>query len=258
MISLNPHRIDYDNHNTPVLFDREIDEFAHAVLADYKPHLLAEPGTVNYMHFLESYLGATIEFHDIYSDEPDQPILAMTVFSGGKVRVFDRENECISYVNVAERTVIIDNAVVKPGKEGFALFTGLHEGGHITMHWDAYSLMAGDEPEMGDGFAPVVCCRRESIENAVKDRSIRSSAGWREHHADYFAAAIAMPNATFKPFVHGILRKNSYYKSSITLGRDMDMDILAEDLIPDAITEVFGVSKRAARIKLRKTGFVYN
>ena len=44
MITLKPNRVDYRNHNTPILYDREIDEFAHAVLEDYKPQLLREPG----------------------------------------------------------------------------------------------------------------------------------------------------------------------------------------------------------------------
>ena len=38
--------------------------------------------------------------------------------------------------------------------------------------------------------------------------------------------------------------------------RDENLDILTEDIIPDAISEMCGVSRRAARIKLQKTGFV--
>ena len=258
MVRLIPHRIDFDNHNTPVLYDREIDTYAHAVLAEYKPQLLYEPGALNFQHFLESYLDATIEFHDICGDDPERPILAMTVFKGGKVRVFDRENECISHVYVSARTVIIDNAVMKPGKEGFALFTGLHECGHIMMHWDVFLRIIEDEPGIEDGLAPLVCCRRESTETPARHNADRDAAGWREHQADYFAAALAMPNATFKPFVYGILRDNGYYRNSVTLGSDEDLDILADDIIPDAIAEVYGVSGRAARIKLRKTGLVYS
>jgi len=65
-----------------------------------------------------------------------------------------------------------------------------------------------------------------------------------------------MPNKTFIPFVRGMLRESGFYKGSITIGTDSDWDILANDIIPDAISETYGVSKRAARIKLRKTGFV--
>jgi len=260
MVKLIPNRVDYKNHNTPVLYDREIDMYAHTVLEDYKPRLLKEPGTINFQHFLESYLNVSIEYHDIYSDDPEYPILAMTIYGRGEIKVFDRENECISRIEVSEKTVVIDNAIMEPGKEGLALFSGLHEGGHITMHWDVYSRILDEAAETGETMSPLVYCRRENIERSIKSysRKIRSAVDWREHQADYFAAAIAMPNATFKPFIHSLLRENGYFKGSITVGRDSDLDILADDILPDAISEVYGVSRRAARIKLRKAGFVIN
>ena len=85
MINFRPRRVDHLNHNTPILYDKEIDDFAQAVLGDYKPHLLESPGMVNFQHFLESYLGAVIEYHDIYSDDPERPILAMTVYREGEI-----------------------------------------------------------------------------------------------------------------------------------------------------------------------------
>jgi len=63
---------------------------------------------------------------------------------------------------------------------------------------------------------------------------------------------------TFRKFVNKLLRECGYYKGAIRLGRDADLDILANDIVPDAISDVYGVSKRAARIKLRKSGFVVN
>ena len=261
MVKLNPRRVDHENYDTPILYDREIDEYAHAVLKDYKPLLLKEPGKINFQHFLESYLGASIEYHDIFNDDPERPILAMTIYGSGEVKVFNRENGCVSRIKVPERTVIIDNAVMYPGKEGLALFSGIHEGGHIAMHWDVYSKILEDEVESSGYNASAVYCRRDNIEYIPKGNTKmqkRTAEEWREHQADYFAAAIAMPNITFMPFVRSILRENGYYKPSITIGRDEDLDILADDIIPDAISEVYGVSRRAARIKLRKLGFVNN
>jgi Zn-dependent peptidase ImmA (M78 family) len=192
----------------------------------------------------------------------------MTTFGDGYIKIFDRENLCVDRIFVPERTVIIDNGVMEKGKEGLALFSGFHEGGHIMMHWDVFSEMVRDGAEFGCEFesdddlgeeaAPVVCCRRSNIESAGIAKGIRTADDWREHQADYFAAAIAMPNVTFKPFVHSILRDNSIYKGAITVGLDADLDILADDIIPDAISDMYGVSRRAARIKLRKTGFVFN
>jgi len=262
MVNLNPRRVDNHNNNTPILYDREIDEYAQAILADYKPELLREPGKICFQHFLESYLGMRIEYKDIYSEDPERPILAMTAFKRGRVKVFDRENECVKKITVLARTVIIDNAVMEPGRESLALFSGMHEGGHITIHWPVYTGETFDgvkcDPDYEYDNEPMVCCRRENIECKETPMKIRTAKEWREHHADYFAAAITMPNRTFLPFVRGLLRENGYYKSVITIGRDDDLDILADDIIPDAISDIYGVSKRAARIKLRKMGYVVN
>jgi hypothetical protein len=130
------------------------------------------------------------------------------------------------------------------------------------MHWHVYTgeTFDGDvyDPDyMPDGdIGSTVCCRRENIESRGGAKRISTAKGWREHHADYFAAAMTMPNATFKPFVYGLLRNCGYYKNSITTGIDGDLDILADDIIPDAISDTYGVSRRAAQIKLKKTGFV--
>ena len=252
MVKLNPRRIDNKNHNTPVLYDWEIDNYAHAVLKDYKPHLLESPGAINFRHFLESYLGASIEYHDIYNDDPKHPILAMTVYGQGDIKIFDRENKRICRIDVPKRTVVIDNSVMEFGREGLALFSSLHEAGHITMHWDVYSAMLEESIETGDSIIPIVFCRRENIEKRItitgnKIKLQRTAEEWREHQADYFAAALAMPNATFKPFIHSLMRENGCFKGSITIGRDNDLDILTNDIMPEAISEVYGVSKEERR-----------
>jgi Zn-dependent peptidase ImmA (M78 family) len=262
MVKLIPQGVDRQHNNTPILYDREIDDFAHAVLEDYKPELLHKPGTIDFQHFLESYLGVRIDFQDIFYDDPDRPILAMTVFKNSSIKVFDKENECVKKIIVPARTVIINNLVMEPGKECLALFSGMHEGGHIIIHWNVYTGETFD----GEAYEPdydydskietTVCCRRENIENISISKKKRTAKEWREHQADYFAAAITMPNITFIPYVHRLLRENGYYKRAIRLGRDNELDILGNDIIPDAISEVYGVSMRAARIKLRKTNFI--
>jgi Zn-dependent peptidase ImmA (M78 family) len=113
----------------------------------------------------------------------------------------------------------------------------------------------GKPKKRKDDFASVICCQRNYIE-CFNFSNKRTPADWREHQADYYAAAIAMPNKTFKPPVNQFLRENGIYKGHIRIGCCSDLDILADDLLPDYISETYGVSKRAARIKLRKCGFV--
>jgi len=263
MVRLQLRCFDRGNNYQPILSNREIDEYAHALLEDYKPELLRNPGTINYQHFLESYLGMQILFYDIYSDDPDKPILALTAFREGKIKVFDRDNGCIKKIVIPARSVVMDNSIVDIGKEHLALFTGMHEAGHATMQWHVYTGETFDgEPfdpdyDWNNSIKPIVYCRRSNIESRLTVGKKPTPEEWREHHADCFAAAITMPNKTFRPFVTGLLREHSYYRSTtITLGKDEDWDILALDLLPDAISDVYGVSKRAARIKLKTSGFI--
>ncbi|MDR1663824.1 MAG: ImmA/IrrE family metallo-endopeptidase [Clostridiales bacterium] len=237
--------------------DREIDEFAYAVLKDYKPDLLKRPGEIDYENFLEQYLKAWVEFHDIYSNDPDFPILALTTFTDGEVNIFDSENECVSSIFMPARTIVLDNSIADSAIAGMIRFSALHEAGHLMLHWRVFVDEYGEPyTRTNDTASVIAACRRDNIENSIRGKKQRTAADWREHQADYFAAAVAMPTCTFRPFVNKILRKNGYYKGQIQLGCDSYLDILADDLIPEFISETYGVSKRAARIKLRKAGFV--
>ena len=217
------------------------------MLKDYKPNLLRKPGAIDFEHFLEKYLGVELLFKDIYHKDPEKQILATTVFRDGVVKVFDREKERIANIIVRANTVIIDNLVMERGKEGFARFTGMHEGGHILMHYGVYSVFRSGQ----------TCCRRDGVEKFGNgSNSQRTAEQWREYQADYFASAVVMPNATFIPAVNRFLRDHGVRKGSISLGVDDDLDILARDLLPEYVADIYGVSKRAATVKLRKNGFV--
>ena len=253
---MNIQRVDRRNHNTPILYDHEIDQFAHAVLADYSPVLLREPGAVDFEHFLEFYLGATVIFKDIYTDDPERPVFGVVTFRDGVLKVFDRENNCISNLLVRANTVVIGSSLMEPGKERSARFTGAHEGGHFLLHSDMYKTASKlNISERNEAMPSMVTCRCGSIEN-FQGGPARTAKQWREHHADYFAACITMPNATFRPCVNQFLREHGIWKAHIVLGQDDDLDTFAIDLLPEHISEVYGVSKRAAYIKLKKGGFV--
>jgi len=244
MIPIKITRVDENNDNTPILSNKEIDIYASAVLNDYRPDLLREPGMINYEHFLESYIGMNILYKDIYYKENTPPIYAITVFRDGLVKVFDRENSRVVNRPTRTNTVIIDNTITE--NDGMANFTGLHEGGHILLHQRVYSIFRAGQ----------VCCRKKSTGKAPNVQSNWTAEEWREHHANRFASSIAMPNKTFFPFVNELMREYNLWKRCIVLGQDADLDIVAKDLLPENISEVYGVSKQAASVKLKSSGFV--
>ena len=77
MIKMNITKVDRNNDNTPILSNKEIDDFAYAVLEDYSPNLLRDPGTLDYEHFIESYLGMEIIYKDIYYKENTPPVYSL-------------------------------------------------------------------------------------------------------------------------------------------------------------------------------------
>ena len=186
MIRFRCDKCSYDM--TPIISDRSIEEYTRALLADYRPKLLdGIPTAINAFHFVESYLGARIEYQDIYYEEGDQPILGMTCFAETRVKVFDREHMCTRYIIVQPNTIIIDNSVMAPGKEALANFTVLHEGGHFCMHREVF------EDGMRRNCPPEFCSRKKSGQSRKR---LESQKDFREHQADVFAAAVALPADT--------------------------------------------------------------
>ena len=244
MIQMSIPRVDENNDNTPILSNREIDEFAYAVLEDYDPNLLREPGMIHYEHFIESYMEMELLYKDIYYKENTPPIYGITVFRDGTVKIFDRDESRVSSRIVRANTVILDNSVTK--YNGMALFTGLHEAGHIFLHQGVYSIFRAGQ----------ICCRKKSAGKTPAGQMNRTAEEWREHQANRFASALAMPDRTFVPFVSGLLREYRLWKRCIVLGRDADLDIVAKDLLPETVSEAYGVSKQAASVKLKSSGFV--
>jgi hypothetical protein len=249
----------FDKYGIPILSDRDIRNYAYYVLNDYRPELLNEPGKIDYEEFLEDYVGVKLEYQDIYYDYAYYPILGATAFGNAKLAVFDRENLCVKNIEVEANSVILDHCVAAPGKEGLALFTAVHEAGHALMHTPAFHPGRPHQQKIPlHGIAvPILCCQRYCIETFSLNRERKVGAAWREHQADYFAASLLMPNKTFKPFVQSVMRSYGYDEKVIVLERGMsESKMLAESILPAAISNTYGVSRTAARVKLRKEGLV--
>ena len=114
------------------------------------------------------------------------------------------------------------------------------------MHKDTFSTFRAGQ----------ICCRKKAARKLPNGQSSWTAEEWREHQANRFASSIAMPDETFVPFVNEFLREYNLWRRRIVVGQDDDLDIVANDLLPENIAEAYGVSKRAASVKLRTSGFV--
>lgn len=245
---------------TPIVKDTNIQDYAETLLRDYKPKLLKEPGKVNPTHFVESYLGAVVDYQDIYYPENTPAIAGATVFNDDRILVFDREAQRIKTIDVSANTVLIDNSTMDDGKEGFAAFTILHEGGHLCLHPAVYRRMDGqlsflNEHKDGDY---VICCRRSSLENGCNKRQkFITQEEFREHQANVFAASIAMPRPTFVPAAQELIRNAGCKDGVLVMPSEMDWDYtLGISAIEETLSSLFGVSKSAANIQMRRLGLL--
>ncbi|WP_313120168.1 ImmA/IrrE family metallo-endopeptidase [Proteiniclasticum ruminis] len=252
------NRIDKKS-NTPIIKNTEIDDLAEMVLKDYKPVLLKEPRKIKYEHFLESYLGANLDYQHIYYGEDEGQIFGITAFNKERLKVFDKEALRTKHILLDKHSVVLDHYITEEGREGLELFTGLHEGGHLWMHPDVYSepeeqlsLFGSDREQIRS----VTCCRRSDIENFGSQKRIRTPEEWREHQADYFASAIAMPRATFNPLVMETLRAHGITDGFVIEDAGEDEYYFVKNELTSTIVKAYGVSKTAAYVKLRKFGFV--
>lgn len=253
MIEFRWNRVDKRNNNTPIISDAEIDELAEIILGDYKPQLLQEPRKVKYEHFLESYLGANLDYRHIYYEEDEGRILGVTSFNNReKLPVFDREKMCLDTVKLKKNSIVLDFYVTEEGREGLELFTGLHEGGHLWMHQGVYARnemqmsLFGHDAEL----KPVTCCRRTDIENFGRKGGYRTAEQWREHHADLFFARKQAWEQEQKAKERE--EQAEYFKQALTatMGENGDLGVT----VPDYVDE--NVSTKVVKIIQSYTGIV--
>ena len=247
MIRFRCDKCSYDM--TPIISDRSIEEYTRALLADYRPKLLdGIPTAINAFHFVESYLGARIEYQDIYYEEGDQPILGMTCFAETRVKVFDREHMCTRYITVQPNTIIIDNSVMAPGKEALANFTVLHEGGHFCMHREVF------EDGMRRNCPPEFCSRKKSGQSRKR---LESQKDFREHQADVFAAAVALPADTLVPCATKMIRCMGFPDGVFVTGHKYDRNKKPGlDRMISNLADTCGVSRSAVKIRLQRLGLL--
>ena len=245
---------------TPIVHDADIHDYAEVLLGEYKSgKFLREPGKLKPEHFAEAYLGATIEPQDIYYEEDEPPIWGAAVFNDEYVRVFDRENKTVKSIAVKANTILLDNATLADGMEGFADFTVLHESGHLCLHQAVYRRAANQcslFDEMDAFPRSVVCCRKNVLDGGRRVRLV-TEEDHREHQANVFAAALSMPRPTFIPVAQDIIRSLGFKDGICVVPSEMGWDYdFADIALIERLVEIFGRSKTATRIQLQRYGLM--
>ncbi len=241
--------------NTPIIRDVEIEELVEELIRDYKPELLERPMAVNPEHFAEAYLGLSIDYQRIFS--PDDNVVGAMVFNDECIPVYGENGE-IHLIRVPANTMLIHEDTATDDKfRKFMRFTMLHECGHAWMHGNVYRRNA-DQLLLFKGWdntPQLVKCFRSSLMDC--QRPLVTEEDFREHQANVFAAAMAMPKATFIPYVKQLLDEyglNGKVSDQYAGGSLLFYEIYNAFLTK--LAETYDVSCQAAEIKLRKLGLI--
>lgn len=243
-----------NKNRVPVIKDREIDEYAEEVIRDYKPNMLTEVAPMDYMHFIESYLGLNLQFADIYFGKTEEQILGATSFNDGdKLHIFNKEKACKDNIVLKRGSIAIDSSLTEDRMERRQLFTGLHEGSHWLLHQLYYYRKLQGQMTFFEISANAACCRKSNIEPRVR-RQLETDEDFIEHQASFCASALAMPKSIIYKITPTVISEAGVKGGKILLGRDDHA--IAKEQVVKGISDMFGVSRQAAEIRLRKLGII--
>jgi Zn-dependent peptidase ImmA (M78 family) len=236
----------YSFSNVPYITYDALDSYAEAVVRDAMPEALAAPTVLDVDKFIEFYLNMFVECKKISND---RPILAMTAFQTGIVQVIDDCEGVAVPLVVREGTIIIDPSLMGKRNAPRRRFTFMHEGAHWLIHRPAF---ASDNPFGSPGvYENQFLAAKEGRIDYSRSTCERNDIDRIERQADFLASAMLMPKTTlrmaFKEFF-------SYYNErprAVVRGRSIMDDNFAL-LLPEFVANKFGVSKRAALIRLEK------
>lgn len=240
---------------TPVVCDQQVMGYAEAQIADYDPELLRNPGELDALYFVKSYLNAVVDVQNIRNMVPGMEINGITVLKDATISIL--EDEGFVQKNYPGGAIIIDSTVMGRG-DGYEAFTICHEGGHLCMHYPAF---CGSEILAARSTMDKIMCRSNMIGVERSENKKWTDKDFMEHQANVYAASLLMPRPSFVPFVMD-LNKKAGFSDGIFVRPRMDPFFQYRDWYANLgdiglkISEVYGVSDSAAFVHMKRCGLI--
>jgi len=236
----------YTLSQIPYLSYDSLDGFGENVVRDFAPEALELPGILDADKFLEFYLRLSVDFRRLCVGNN---ILGITAFNDGTVEVLNDETGLAEKLPVKTGTVIINPSLLTKRNIPRLRFTMLHEGSHWLLHKKSF---AEDNP-----FGPAGKYENQFI--AAKEGRMDYSRSCKENtdiermerQADFLASAILMNRPALRVACRELFKLYDEKPRQIICGKS-DMDDCFAKLLPEYVAKTFGVSKRAALIRLEK------
>ena len=240
---------------TPVVCDQQVMGYAEAQIADYDPELLRNPGKLDALHFVKSYLNAVVDVQNIRNVVPGMEINGITVLRDATISIL--EDEKFVQRNYPGGAIIIDSSVMGRG-DGYEAFTICHEGGHLCMHYPAF---CGSEVLAARSTLDKIMCRSNMIGVERSENQKWTDKDFMEHQANVYAASVLMPRPSFVPFVMELNKKAGFGEGIFVRPmlepffqyRDWYANLME---IGQKIAEVYGVSDSAAFVHMKRCGLI--
>ncbi len=232
--------------NVPNITYEALDKFAEKVAQDFMPETLQHPRPFDVRRFLESYLGLTVCFRRI---DHKYFVLAISAFNEGFLQIIDEYSTRIEPMPITAGMVVIDTSLTAKRNLPRLRFASMHEGAHWLLHKKAFSQ---DNPFGPAGIFdnPYFAAKSGKIDYS-RSQIERTDYEQIERQADFIASALLMPRPALRIAYKNYFNQCGEKTHRIVRGAKSGDDIHAKKM-PEYIANVFGVSKRAALIRLEK------
>jgi len=242
----------YTFSQVPYITYDALEQYAMALVHDFAPESLRTPGPIDVDAFLEFYLRLTVDFRRICYNKK---VLGMTAFNNGMVDIMDDDTGLVVELPVMAGTVIIDSSLEIKRNEKRRRFTMTHEGCHWLIHRKAF---AEDNPFGPAGtYANQYLAAKEGRVDYSRSQKERSDIESMERQADFLASAILMPKPALREAFKDFFTFYGDKPRRLVRGISPMDDCYAEQL-PEYVSKIFNVSKRAALIRLEKLTAIVN
>ena len=229
-----------------------LDDYAEELIKDFAPDALKTPCVLDVDKFIEFYLRLEVDYRHLCLGNN---ILGITAFNNGTVEVLNEQTMLAEVIPVKTGTVIINPTLLVKRNIPRLRFTMMHEGSHWLLHRKAF---AEDNP-----FGPAGKYENQFI--AAKEGRIDYSRSLKENtdiermerQADFLASAILMNRPALRIAYREVFKVYDERPRRIVRGSSTMDDCLAQ-ILPEYMAKTFGVSKRAALIRLEKLTAIVN
>ncbi len=235
------YRFAQQSNGIYVLSRENIEEIAQDILKDFSPKNLDNPTYLSTRSFLCDYLGLRVKYE--YIGMPKKEILGLVVMDDIALIPSCDGVHRPKALEETYGTVLIHSKLNEICKFPRKRFTEMHEAAHFLLHKEYFERAL--LPKRKQRFSYIACRTVESFSHRPK-----SATEWMEWQADSLAAALLMP-------------QNAFYNCTKEMIRKIACDELESDKLPytgtrhiykiiASIAEIFGVSFRAAEIRMQQ------